>query len=413
MPNCTQPRRIDFGDVFEDVRRAPSVVEHFAHPKHARLTLGKQPRSLRNRRRVDPKVVFRTNHDETASRKFRREMLHLGTCDSRDFVDRMLGRLMERNDTGQRIRLSVARRFQKPRLECLARFVFVANALPDKSPKFLRLKDFAITLHRALDDFHPSDPKRPDLEESTNVAEAHAAILETASAASREKRLEENGLEPVSLWIFLASAVVLLVGGAVMGAGGNLFDYNPKYKDYVRAEYKGAGESGPVTDTLMNAMMRRGAKVYSKCAGCHQASGSGAPGVAPPLAGADWVTGNTEKLAMIILNGLQGPIDVNGQTWTLNMPAQMPIDKVELAAVMTYIRNSFGNETGDVVTPEQAAAAIELSKERAGGAPLGPQTTAAELKEKHDRMLPGDPLDPNTIVDVETLEPAGDAAGAE
>ncbi|NIP95888.1 MAG: hypothetical protein GWO24_21625, partial [Akkermansiaceae bacterium] len=86
----------------------------------------------------------------------------------------------------------------------------------------------------------PADPTRPDLEESTNVAEAHAGLLESGAAQSREKRLQESGLEPVSLWVFLASAVVLLVGGAVMGAGGRLFDYNPMPSGYVRAEFEGA-----------------------------------------------------------------------------------------------------------------------------------------------------------------------------
>lgn len=240
------------------------------------------------------------------------------------------------------------------------------------------------------------------------MAEAHADLLESGAAQSREKRLQESGLEPVSLWVFLASAVVLLVGGAVMGAGGRLFDYNPMPSGYVRAEFEGAGASGPVTDTILNAMMKRGAKTYAKCNGCHQSNGEGDGANFPPLAGSEWVTGNTEQLAMVILRGLQGKISVKGQIWDKIMPSQAPIDKVELAAVMTYVRNSFGNATGDVVTPEQAAKALEI----AGAAPAGIQITEAELKSDHDKMLEGEPIDPATVVDLETLQPVEGGEGA-
>ncbi len=257
------------------------------------------------------------------------------------------------------------------------------------------------------DSHQPADPKRPDLEESTNVAEAHASLIEAGVAQSREKRIKETGMEPVSLWVFLASAVVLLVGGAVMGAGGRLFDYDPMPQGYIRADFPGSGPDGPVSDTIFNAMMKRGAKTYAKCNGCHQSTGEGDGANFPPLAGSEWVTGNTEQLAMVILNGLQGKITVKGRVWDKNMPSQAPIDKAELAAVMTYVRNSFGNATGDVVTPEQAGNAMETVKSR----PAGVQITEAELKADHDKMLEGDPIDPATVVDLETFEPV-EAAGA-
>lgn len=258
----------------------------------------------------------------------------------------------------------------------------------------------------------PVDPKRPDLEESTNVAETHAALLESGAAQAREKRLKENGLEPVSLWIFLASAVVLLVGGAVMGAGGGLFNYDPHLKGYVRGEFEGAGSEGPTDGPLLDAMMKRGLKVYqSKCNGCHGSSGEGSAGVAPPLAGSEWVTGNTEILSQIILNGLKGEIVVKGQSYNLAMPYQ-ELEASQLAAVMTYVRNanSFGNSTGDVVTVDQAKTAIEISRERSGGAAIPPQITVEELKASHDKMLEGESLDPATKVNLETLEPVEPSA---
>jgi mono/diheme cytochrome c family protein len=258
-----------------------------------------------------------------------------------------------------------------------------------------------------------SAPQRPDLEESTNVAKSHGTVLRDLSAANREKRIREDGMEPVSLWIVLGGAFVLLVAGGVLGAGGGLFDYDELRTDgYVRAAAPGGMDDVVLTAPILTALSKNGAKVYAKCNGCHQSSGMGDGAQYPPLGGSEWVTGDTDALAMIILNGVKGEIEVAGKTWNSQMPAQGPMNALELASVMTYIRNSFGNKTGDVVTPEMAAAAIEISKERAGGAPIGLQTTVAELKEKHSRMLPGDPMDPATIVDLETLEPVEEPEAA-
>jgi mono/diheme cytochrome c family protein len=265
------------------------------------------------------------------------------------------------------------------------------------------------------DSNQPIDTQHPDLEESTNVAESHGAMLEGFSAAKREKRLREDGMEPVSLWIVLGSAFVLLVGGGVLGAGGGLFDYKELRVDgYVQKVAPGAEDSGPLTAPAMKAFTKNGAKVYSKCTGCHQSNGMGVDGSYPPLAGSEWVTGDTEAIAMIILNGLEGEITVKGKTWrNVQMEPQGPMSPVELASVMTYIRNSFGNATGDVVTTEMAKAAIKISNERAGGKPIGPKLTAAELTEKHAKMLPGETLAPEAVIDLESFEPVEAAAPEE
>ena len=60
---------------------------------------------------------------------------------------------------------------------------------------------------------------RPDLEDSTNVVEEHEKLLEISASQARENQISETGMEPVSLWVFLASAIVLLIGGGVLGAG--------------------------------------------------------------------------------------------------------------------------------------------------------------------------------------------------
>ena len=251
-----------------------------------------------------------------------------------------------------------------------------------------------------------SENQRPDLEDSTNVVEAHASLLATGAAQSRERRIEETGMEPVSLWVFLGSAIVLLVGGAVVGAGGKLFNYDPHPTSYVRPEYISDADSGPTIGPIMEALMKRGKNIYTKCSGCHGSSGAGDGGNRPPLANSEWVTGSPERLAMIILNGVKGPIVVDGKTYGADvMDGQGPLTADELAGIMTYVRNSFGNEVGDVVTPEQAAEAIKISNARAGA-----HMSADELNANHDKVLEGDPIDPSTPVDFETLKPVEGSA---
>jgi mono/diheme cytochrome c family protein len=225
-----------------------------------------------------------------------------------------------------------------------------------------------------------AEPKHPDLEESTNVAEAHAQVLDASAAQAREKRIAESGLEPVSLMVILASAVVLLVGGAVLGAGGKLFDYNPQPAGYVRADFESDADTGPVTGPIMDALVKRGKNLFAKCSGCHGSTGEG-----------------------------NGPkITVKGTDYNLNMPPQGPLTATELAALLTYVRNDFGNATGDVVTVEQAAAALKAAEGRPPG-----QTTVEELNSNHDKMLEGASIDAATIVDFETLQPVEAAPAAE
>ena len=98
------------------------------------------------------------------------------------------------------------------------------------------------------------------------------------------------------------------------------------------------------------------------CSPCHQNNGGGSPGQFPPLAGSDWVTAEgPNRIIRLIMNGLAGPIVVNGVDW--NPPAQMPpwkdviTDDEELACLVTYIRgeSEWGNSASSV-TAEQVEA---------------------------------------------------------
>jgi len=118
-------------------------------------------------------------------------------------------------------------------------------------------------------------------------------------------------------------------------------------------------------------LFNQGRQIYAKegyCGTCHQPDGKGleASGF-PPLSGA-WVTGSDERLIKIALKGLLGPIEVNGKKY----PGQVPMTPFagllkddEVAAVLTYVRNSFGNK-GAAISPEkvkQVRAATEAKKD--------------------------------------------------
>lgn len=112
----------------------------------------------------------------------------------------------------------------------------------------------------------------------------------------------------------------------------------------------------------------RGENFYIQCAACHGASGAGTAGLAPPLAGASWVTGPPEWLARIILQGMTGPLEVAGQEWNGVMPphGHLPeLDDTTLAGLMIYLRRSWGNK-GDPVSVEDVAAirAASAARER-------------------------------------------------
>ena len=96
-----------------------------------------------------------------------------------------------------------------------------------------------------------------------------------------------------------------------------------------------------------------GKKVYdSVCLACHMADGSGVPGMHPPLAETDWVTGDKERLIKLTLEGMSGKIEVNGEEYNSIMPPHSHLTNKQIADVLTYIRGSFGNNASEVTVEE-------------------------------------------------------------
>ncbi|MCW5516489.1 PQQ-dependent sugar dehydrogenase [Muriicola sp. Z0-33] len=110
-----------------------------------------------------------------------------------------------------------------------------------------------------------------------------------------------------------------------------------------------------IEDNLMKEELSKGQSVYYQyCSACHQIDGGGARGRFPPLAATEWVSGDKERLINIVLNGMEGPIEVNGKQYSAVMPQHSFLTDEEVAEVLTYIRSNFGNKASNVETDEVA-----------------------------------------------------------
>lgn len=111
-------------------------------------------------------------------------------------------------------------------------------------------------------------------------------------------------------------------------------------------------------------VMKLGKESYMICSACHGVNGEGMPNIGPPLVGSEWVLGPSENLIRMQFRGLQGPITVKGEEWNLAMAPNAPILQTDdkIAAVITYIRNSWGNEASAVSSKEVAAHRAEVGQ---------------------------------------------------
>lgn len=116
-------------------------------------------------------------------------------------------------------------------------------------------------------------------------------------------------------------------------------------------------------DTSPDGLIARGRRLYGHCMTCHQATGRGLPPVYPPLDESPFVTGDPERLTRILLHGLQGRIKVDGRVYNQSMPAAPYSSDVDLAAVMSYIRQAWDN-LADPIEPEFVAKVREETKGR-------------------------------------------------
>ncbi|MBD5778037.1 HEAT repeat domain-containing protein [Pelagicoccus sp. NFK12] len=206
------------------------------------------------------------------------------------------------------------------------------------------------------------------LENTTELLEraakdAHPRVrLETIIAASRletpasKSIVEQIGEMPLDEWTRQAYSQALVNLGGI-----------PKIET--------GGNEAAAPDRLSETEQERwklGFEIYRReghCVTCHQEDGQGLPVASfPPIADTEWTNGHPERLIDLTLYGLMGPIQVKGQKYAGHVPMTQfygLLDDDEVAAVLTYVRNAFGNEASPI-TPEQVAKVRASSQGKTG-----------------------------------------------
>ena len=219
-----------------------------------------------------------------------------------------------------------------------------------------------------------SAPHRDSREALEKGAMMDSRIQEVHAQLMREKEEPVEGFSPVPIFLLFIFGALVFWGGVYLAHNSGDFRwdaYSPDFKGDTKAV---VAEFDPI---------KQGKKVFTKqCALCHQATGAGVPGVYPPLFGSDWVTGSEERLAKILVNGLNGPIEVAGATYNGNMPAfgstaaPVQLKNRDIAAVLTYIRQEWGNAAAPVSEERVAQMVADYGSRTAAW-------TAEELLELH------------------------------
>lgn len=159
---------------------------------------------------------------------------------------------------------------------------------------------------------------------------------------NREKAEPTEGFAPIPIFILFVFAAVTFWGGVYIGHNSGDFRwdvFDPNFDPAVAGE-----QTAFVFDPIA-----RGRRLYSQqCSQCHQADGTGVRGLYPPLVGTEWVLGPKEVPTKILLHGLQGEIEVLGNTYSGLMPAFGPpglgLSSRDIGAVLTFIRQEWGND---------------------------------------------------------------------
>lgn len=200
----------------------------------------------------------------------------------------------------------------------------------------------------------------------THLQSEHAQLL-------REKPEPKEGFSPIPIFLLFVFSGLLFFGGVYMAKYSGGFSALA-FDETVERAHGEVAEAPAGPDPLV-----LGKRLYTQnCLACHMESGLGLPPVFPPLVDSEWVTGSDQASIRIAMFGLSGEIEVKGATYNGVMPAYgstgLNWSDTEIAAVLTYVRQAWGNEAAPVL-PETVA---EVRTATAGRAT---PWTAPELEE--------------------------------
>lgn len=215
----------------------------------------------------------------------------------------------------------------------------------------------------------PTDSDRPDNASSDSAPDAAPdergpdpnetpEPIDMLAPLFREEPLRPEGGEAPPTWLWMTIFGVILFSTFYLGSYLGDFSADPWLQGRTLAAAPEAEETEVVVD---------GGRIYNnRCQACHQADGQGVAGQFPPLVGSDWVLGDKGRLIRILLHGMEGPMEVLGESYNGVMPGwQRQLSDAEIAAVLTHIRDEWDNG-GSEITEQEVAVLREAESSRTG-----------------------------------------------
>jgi nitrite reductase (NO-forming) len=126
-----------------------------------------------------------------------------------------------------------------------------------------------------------------------------------------------------------------------------------------------APDSAATGTLTLDEQVKAGQQLFAgTCSVCHQADGAGLAGVFPPLAKSDFLAADVKRAVNVVLKGLSGKVSVNGHEYNSVMPPMTQLNDDEVANILSYVLNSWGNPGGRVTKDEVKAqrAAMPVAK---------------------------------------------------
>jgi len=116
-----------------------------------------------------------------------------------------------------------------------------------------------------------------------------------------------------------------------------------------------------IKQNKLAASIERGKKVYTaRCLTCHQVDGLGVQNMNPPLVKTKWVLGDKAQLIEIVLKGKKDGVEIDGDSYSNVMASHADLTDLQIADVLTYVRNSFGNKAKAITEAEVKTVRVKL-----------------------------------------------------
>jgi mono/diheme cytochrome c family protein len=177
-----------------------------------------------------------------------------------------------------------------------------------------------------------------------------AAVTDESLLAAHEKLLGKKPDDQAN-YRLLPLNLLFIFSGLIFFAGTYLNEFSGHFDPHIYNEHALPHKGGEVAKQMTPEEVKEwGKKLFNNaaCNTCHQATGLGVPGVYPPLAGSEWVTGSEERLVRIVLQGLTGKITVKGTEF----PGTTPMPSF---GKVTGSGFNWGNTAGPITTEQVAA----------------------------------------------------------